>query len=337
MTPENPECAPPLVKKSDETPESALMESAWQRAQGTLVAAPPPQADGEPAQAWLGKSLGKYQIIGFLGQGAMGAVLKAHDPTLERDVAIKVLADHLAADATALSRFLGEAKAAGKLNHPNVVSIYEICQDGPSTYLVLEYVADGSLEKPRSMSVLEVTQALIDACKGVGAAHAAGLIHRDIKPANLMRAADGSIKVADFGLAKTSRRRQSRHFTQTGVLVGTPFFMSPEQCEAKPLDHRCDLYSASATYYTLLTGQHPYQDTQSVLQLMYLHCHGPIPDPRSVNAALPERCSAIVARAMGYMPAERVSIDRRDGGRLATHYGDCGPFADWGPQADCNR
>jgi class 3 adenylate cyclase/predicted ATPase len=303
MTPENSEASPPLVKTSQAAPESALVESAWQRA-GTEAGAPGPQAGSDPAQAWLGKSLGKYQVIGFLGQGAVGVVLKAHDPMLERDVAIKVLADHSATDATALSRFVGEAKAAGKLNHPNVVAIHEICQDGPTTYLVLEYVAGGSLEKPRAMSVHEVTQALIDACKGVGAAHAAGLIHRDIKPANLMRAADGSIKVADFGLAKTSADA-TRHFTRSGMLVGTPFFMSPEQCEAKTLDHRSDLYSLGATYYTLLTGQHPYQDTQSVFQLMYLHCHGPIPDPRAVNSALPEACSAVVARAMAKAPAER--------------------------------
>ncbi len=214
----------------------------------------------------------------------------------------------MAADDTARSRFLGEAKAAGKLNHPNVMAIHEICQEGPTTYLVLEFVAGGNLEeyraKDKSMSVLDVTQALIDACKGIGAAHAAGLIHRDIKPANLMRAADGSIKVADFGLAKNTADT-TRQFTQAGMLVGTPFFMSPEQCEAQTLDHRSDLYSLGATYYTLLTGQHPYQDTHSVFQLMYMHCHGPIPDPRSVNPALPQACSAIVARAMAKAPAER--------------------------------
>jgi urea transport system substrate-binding protein len=135
----------------------------------------------------------------------MGVVLKARDPMIERDVAIKMLADHLAADATALGRLLSEAKSAGKINHPNVVAIYEICQQGPMTYLVLEYLPGGNLDdyltKQRALPVLEATLALIDACKGVGAAHAAGLIHRDIKPANFMQAADGSIKVADFGLA----------------------------------------------------------------------------------------------------------------------------------------
>jgi urea transport system substrate-binding protein len=269
---------------------------------------PRPASGSGTAEAWVGKSLGKYRITGVLGQGGMGVVLKAHDPMIERDVAIKVLADHLAADPSALGRFLAEAKAAGKLNHPNVTAIYEICQEGQTYYLVLEYVPGGSLsdrlQRQESFAVLEATQALIDACKGVGTAHAADMIHRDVKPANFMRAADGSIKVADFGLAKAAADPR-RHFTQTGTVVGTPFFMSPEQCEAKPLDHRSDLYSLGATYYSLLTGKHPYHQTDSVPQLMYFHCHGPIPDPRSINPALPEACSRIIARAMAKAPAER--------------------------------
>jgi ABC-type branched-subunit amino acid transport system substrate-binding protein/tRNA A-37 threonylcarbamoyl transferase component Bud32 len=260
------------------------------------------------AEAWVGKTLGKYQVTSVLGRGAMGVVLKARDPLIERDVAIKVLADHLAADATALGRFLAEAKSAGKINHPNVMAIYEICQQGAMTYLVLEYVPGGSLEnlvtERRELSVLEASRALVDACKGVGAAHAAGLIHRDIKPANFMRAADGSIKVADFGLAKTAGG-SSRAFTQTGMVVGTPFFMSPEQCEAKPLDLRSDIYSLGATYYCLLTGKSPFHDSDSVPQLMYAHCHGPVPDPRSVNPAIPQACTRIVTRAMAKAPTDR--------------------------------
>src|SRR5262249_50244950 len=155
-----------------------------------------------------GKTLGKYQVTSVLGRGAMGMVLKARDPLIERDVAIKVLADHLAADATALGRFLEEAKSAGKINHPKLGALYENRPQGQMTYLVLEYVPGGSLAdgltERHALPVLEATQALIDACKGVGAAHAAGLIHRDIKPANFMRAAGGSIKVADFGLAKSA-------------------------------------------------------------------------------------------------------------------------------------
>jgi urea transport system substrate-binding protein len=237
----------------------------------------------------------------------MGVVLKARDPMIDRDVAIKVLVDPLAVDSSALNRFLAEAQAAGKLNHPNVTAVYDIFQEGQTYYLVLEYVPGGSLDERLTdgpYSVLEATRALIDACKGVGAAHAAGLIHRDIKPANFMRASDGSIKVADFGLAKATTD-SGRHFTQTGTVVGTPFFMSPEQCEARPLDQRTDVYSLGATYYSLLTGKFPYDETDNIPQVMYLHCHGPIPDPRAVNHVVPEACSRIVARAMAKAPAER--------------------------------
>jgi urea transport system substrate-binding protein len=238
----------------------------------------------------------------------MGVVLKARDRLIERDVAIKVLADHWAADSSALGRFLAEARAAGKLSHPNVTAIYEICQEGTLYYLVLEFLPGGSLNDPlarhESIPAFEATQALIDACKGVGAAHAAGLIHRDIKPANLMRAADGSIKVADFGLAKGSGDA-GQHFTRTGAVVGTPAYMSPEQCEARRLDHRTDIYSLGATYYSLLSGKTPYQDSESAVQLMYLHCHGPVPDPSSDNPAVPKACSRIVARAMAKLPVDR--------------------------------
>jgi serine/threonine protein kinase/CheY-like chemotaxis protein/TolB-like protein/Tfp pilus assembly protein PilF len=257
---------------------------------------------------WVGKPLGKYKITEVLGQGAMGVVLKGHDPIIDRDVAIKVLADHLAADETARSRFIAEAQAAGKLNHPNVIAIHEICQEGQAYYLVMEYAAGGSLDDRlaglQSIGVLEATQALADACEGVGAAHAAGLIHRDIKPANFMRAADGTIKVADFGLAKATVDAD-RHLTQTGTVIGTPFFMSPEQCQALPLDHRSDIYSLGATYYRMLTGNHPYEEADSVTQLMYLQCHGPIPDARSTNPALPAACARIITRAMAKAPGQR--------------------------------
>jgi serine/threonine protein kinase/tetratricopeptide (TPR) repeat protein len=288
--------------------EFKLHETAFVPPDTPPNAPPQPPWTAGPAQDWVGRSLGKYRVTGVLGQGGMGVVLKAHDPMIERDVAIKVLTGHLASDATALARFLAEARAAGKLNHPNVIAIYEILQEGPTYYLVLEYAPGGSLsdqlERQESLPVLEATQVLIDACKGVGAAHAAGLIHRDIKPANFMRAADGSIKVADFGLAKAAADT-GRHLTETGMVIGTPSFMSPEQCQAKPLDPRSDLYSLGATYYSLLTGQYPYQDADSVFHMLYLHCHGPIPDPRSVNPAVPEACSRIIARAMAKAPADR--------------------------------
>jgi serine/threonine protein kinase/ABC-type branched-subunit amino acid transport system substrate-binding protein len=306
MRPENADQVGSGPQQSQESRRSELSETVSVQ-QNTAVDAPG-TASSAGAEAWVGKTLGKYQVTSVLGRGAMGVVLKAHDPLIERDVAIKILADHLAADATARGRFLAEAKAAGKINHPNVVAVYEICPQETTTYLVLEYVSGGSLEdrltRQQALPVPEATQALIDACKGVGAAHTAGLIHRDIKPANFMRAADGSIKVADFGLAK-SAGGSGREFTQTGTVVGTPFYMSPEQCEARLLDSRSDIYSLGATYYSLLTGKSPFSTSESVPQVMYAHCHGPVPDPRSITPTIPEACSRIIARAMAKAPGDR--------------------------------
>ena len=293
-------------KPSKGAPEGQFAETCYGQAPTSLnvVSA---QASGA-VNPWIGRRVGKYEVASVLGRGAMGLVLKARDPLIERDVAIKVLAPHLAADPTALGRFLAEAQSAGKVNHPNVIGIHEIIQEGTAYYLVLEFAAGGNLgeriAKQGRLSVGEATRALIEACHGVGAAHAAGLIHRDIKPANLMQTGTGSIKVADFGLAKAISGA-SRSFTQTGSIVGTPFFMSPEQCAAEPLDRRSDVYALGATYYSLLTGRNPFQDSDSVPQLMYLHCHGPIPDPRNVVPSVPEACSRIVARAMAKSPGGR--------------------------------
>ena len=260
------------------------------------------------AEAWIGKTLGKYRIAGVLGRGGMGVVLKGHDPIIERDVALKILAEHLAADGTALRRFLAEAKAAGKLNHPNICAIYEICQQDQIYYLAMEYLPGGSwgeeIEKGRACTPQDATRALIDACEGIAAAHAVGLVHRDIKPGNFMRAADGSTKVVDFGLAKITLDK-TLHLTDSGMVVGTPFFMSPEQCDAGPVGPHSDIYSLGATYYTLLTGKNPFRDSQTVPQIMYAHCFGPIPDPRAVVPGLPEACSQVVARAMAKSPADR--------------------------------
>jgi eukaryotic-like serine/threonine-protein kinase len=288
------------------TPNAKFLETAAHSHGGDTQ---PSQPTGTfaPATGWIGKSLGKYQIIGVLGQGGMGVVFRAHDPLIEREVAVKLLPEELAEDETALARFLAEAKSVGKLNHANVVSIYDIGQEGQAYFIVMELmhggsVADGLNQSP--CSVLEATRIAIDACKGLAAAHAVGLIHRDMKPANLMKSADGSVKITDFGLAKTTSAR-AREITQAGLVVGTPYFMSPEQCDAKPVDARSDIYSLGATYYSLLTGKNPYQDSNSVIQVMFGHCQGEIPEPRAVNAGIPAACSSIIARAMAKTPEER--------------------------------
>tara|TARA_R110000850_G_scaffold22210_60_gene65476 strand:+ start:11698 stop:14079 length:2382 start_codon:yes stop_codon:yes gene_type:complete len=262
----------------------------------------------EKAAAWIGKKLGKYTISGLLGQGGMGVVYKAHDSMIERDVAIKLLPAELASDKMMLDRFLAEAKAAGRLTHPHVVSIHEINQEGDVHYIVMELMTGGStddhLESIGPYSPLEASRIIADACEGLMVAHASGLVHRDIKPGNLLQSAHGTIKVADFGLAKRIIQ-QSMQLTQDGQLIGTPYFMSPEQCESKPVDMRSDIYSLGATYYTLLTGDHPYEDAGSIVQIMYAHCHADILDPREVNSSIPDKCAAIVSKSMAKKPEDR--------------------------------
>lgn len=265
-----------------------------------------PSAD--KAAAWIGRQLGKYQITGLLGQGGMGVVYQAHDSTIERDVAIKLLPAELASDKKMLDRFLAEAKAAGRLTHPHVVSIHEISQEGDVYFIVMELMTGGSaddhLESIGPYSPLEATRIIADACEGLMVAHTSGLVHRDIKPGNLLQSKHGTIKVADFGLAKRVIQ-QSQQLTQDGQLIGTPYFMSPEQCESKTVDNRSDIYSLGATYYTLLTGDHPYEDAGSIVQIMYAHCHADVLDPRDVDSKIPDKCAAIIQKAMAKKPDDR--------------------------------
>jgi urea transport system substrate-binding protein len=258
--------------------------------------------------ARVGQRLGRYEIRGVLGVGGMGVVYLGYDAVIDREVAIKMLPDEVAENSVTLQRFLSEAKAAGKLNHPNTVAIYEVGQEGKHYYLVMEYVSGGSvadqMERGGALSVLDATRVTADACRGLAAADAVGMVHRDIKPANLLYARDGSIKIADFGLAKQTFD-QTRQVTQAGKIVGTPYFMSPEQCESRPIDHRSDIYSLGATYYCMLTGTNPYDNMGSVVQVMYAHCTGPILDPRSIDARIPEVCGRIVARATAKRPEDR--------------------------------
>lgn len=233
------------IDSNSDKPDPRLLEAAF-HSHGADTEPCRPSRATTSSSAWIGRTLGKYQITGTLGEGGMGVVLRAHDPMIERDVAIKLLPEELAEDEKALRRFLAEAKAAGKLNHPNVVSIYEIGQEGQSYFLVMELIPGGSisdgLDQQHAYSVLDATRIVIDACNGLTAAHGVGLIHRDVKPANLMKTADGSIKITDFGLAKSTSPR-AREMTHAGLVVGTPYFMSPEQCDGKTVDARSDIYS----------------------------------------------------------------------------------------------
>jgi urea transport system substrate-binding protein len=255
----------------------------------------------------IGKKVGNHQISSVLGRGGMGVVYEATDSVLSRKVAIKMLPEALADDPTAEARFLQEARAVARLNHPNVVSIYEVGQHGSGRYLVLELVDGLSMAdaiRGGPMHWREATEVIAQACRGLAAAHNSGLLHRDIKPANLLRGADGVVKIADFGLAKNLQGVNAT-LTTTGHVVGTPCFMSPEQCQSNPLDSRSDIYSLGATYYALLTGIGPYETSETASSILFAHCFKPVPDPHEANRAVPKPVSAVVRRAMAKEPGER--------------------------------
>lgn len=255
---------------------------------------------------FAGKRLGKFQILGELGRGGMGVVFEARDTVLERKVAIKLLPRSVASRPESLERFLREARAAAKLNHPHVVAVYDADQHNGQYYIVLELVRGGSLQEVLKTGPLlwdEASRVLADACRGLEVAHRAGLVHRDIKPSNLMRSEDGTVKLSDFGLA---RPNEPTGTTMTGSdsVLGTPQYMSPEQCRSERADERSDLYAMGATYFALLTGRPPYPGDAPLL-VMNAHLLDPIPDPRDVVARIPEACSAIIRRAMAKDPDDR--------------------------------
>jgi hypothetical protein len=230
----------------------------------------------------------------------MGVVYEAEDTQLQRRVAVKLLPKDVSADADALARFLREARAAAQLNHPNVVAVYDIGDHGGTHYIVQELMTGGSaqdvLRDRGGFHWVEATAILRDVCRGLAAVHRTGTIHRDIKPANILRSADGVVKLGDFGLVRPTGATGTG-VTGLGEVIGTPHYMSPEQCRCDPPDERSDLYALGATYFALLTGRPPF-DSSDGMQVLFAHCGQPAPDPRAAVAGVPAECAALVSRAM---------------------------------------
>ena len=251
--------------------------------------------------------LGKYEIEGVLGKGAMGIVYKAHDPHIERTVAIKtVRKDLLDADLAAhfMARFRNEARAAGRLHHPNIVAIYEYGEAENVAYIAMEYV-DGIglreyLNRKARFELSQVIAILTQLLAALEFAHAQGVVHRDIKPANLILAPGGELKVADFGIA----RIDASNMTMTGMVMGTPSYMAPEQCQGLPSDHRADLFSVGVVLYELLTGARPFEG--SVESIAYKICHENPRAPSELSPlTLPPAMDGLVATALAKRPDDR--------------------------------
>jgi serine/threonine protein kinase len=253
-----------------------------------------------------GARLGDYEILAELGGGGMGRVYRARDLTLERIVALKTLAPQFRNDQVLVQRFLKEARAAARLNHPNIVQIYDFGKEGDTYYLAMEYVEGESLAQFLKRGTFTESDAISVTrftCRALVVAHADGLIHRDIKPDNLMLTAKGELKLVDLGVAKRVDEDQS--LTQTGQALGTPHYISPEQIRAaKDIDGRADIYSLGATMYHLVTGKPPFNGSSSAM-VMSLHLYQPVEDPRVLVPELSEGFSHVLQKMMAKEPGDR--------------------------------
>lgn len=252
----------------------------------------------------MNNHLGRYEIIETLGRGSMGTVYKARDPLIGRLVAVKAIdLQPLSTEERARyeARFYQEAKAAGRLAHPNLVTIYDLGETGDTAYIVMEFLEGRELEKVKRLPTDEVLSIAIQAASGLFYAHQHGIVHRDIKPANIMLLADDHVKICDFGIA---RMTASALHTRTGVVLGSPLYMSPEQVLGKPLDSRSDIFSLGIVLHEMLTGQAPFARETSDAS-MHSIVHDTPPPPSSLNRLVPERLDAIVARCLEKKPADR--------------------------------
>lgn len=252
-------------------------------------------------------TLGRYEIVSELGRGAMGVVYKARDPMLERTVAIKTINMALEEDGAAHyeARFQQEARAAGGLNHPNIVTVHDIGKSGDIAFMAMEFIEGVELRALlQPGKVLPVAQAVSIAAQiaeGLAYAHERGVVHRDIKPPNVMVLSNGLVKITDFGIA---RMRTSAVQTQTGMMMGSPKYMSPEQVLGRRADHRSDIFSLGIILYEMLAGAAPFSG-ESMTALMYQIINFAPPAPSAVKPVLPEILDAIVAKMLAKAVEER--------------------------------
>ena len=251
-----------------------------------------------------GRRVGSYEIVRVLARGGMGVVYLARQPALDREVALKRL--ELGSDDPALAqRFVGEARVAGRLDHPGIVTVHDFCEVDGQPYIAMEYVAGGTLkERIQREGPLEYREAASTAARVAEAlqtAHGRGIVHRDIKPQNVLLTASGDAKVADFGIARAA---SSETVTDTDLVLGTSAYMSPEQVRGERVGPASDLYSLGVVLYEMLTGEQPYKADDPIATAMK-HLDEPPPHPGETNPAIPEGLDALVVKLLAKNPEER--------------------------------
>jgi serine/threonine protein kinase len=252
--------------------------------------------------------LGRYEIERVIGTGGMGIVLKGFDSELNRPVAIKLLAPHLARIGAARQRFAREARAAAAVVHEHVVPIHNVESDDVNPFLVMQFIPGESLqsrvEREGPLSVREILRIGMQAAAGLAAAHAQGLVHRDVKPANiLLEHGVERAFLTDFGLARAS---DDASLTYTGAIAGTPHYMSPEQADGQPLDHRSDLFSLGSVLYFMATGHPPFRAASSMAVLKRT-CHDPHRPACESNPDVPDSLSVVIDQLLAKSPAKRLN------------------------------
>lgn len=247
--------------------------------------------------------IGQYELRGVLGQGGMATVYRAYQPSLDREVAVKVIAKQFASDVDFRERFRREARAVARLRHPNILAVYDFGEDDGAAYLVTELVKGGTLHARtgRVLQPREVARLVRQLGEALDHAHGAGLIHRDVKPGNIFIEGQRAI-LADFGIVKAAN--EASDLTKTGVGLGTPEYIAPEQALGEVIDGRADLYSLGVVAYELLTGAPPYKDDTPV-NILYAHIRGDLPAPSTRNPALAGPLEATLRRALARQPAAR--------------------------------
>jgi len=254
------------------------------------------------------KKIGKYEIFSILGKGAMGIVYKALDPDIDRQVAIKTIRFDLTSDTTdneeIMQRFIREAQAAGRLSHPNIITIFDVGREKDLTYIVMQFIEGPSLQRliaqGEKFSIQEVTKIMDQVCGALDYAHQHGIVHRDIKPGNILLDNARKPFICDFGVARVD----TSTLTQSGTAVGTPSYMSPEQVMGKKVDKRSDIFSLGCILYEFLTGRRPFE-AESITTVIYKIINEEPPSLNEVKKGLPAGFEKIIGKALAKDPNDR--------------------------------